>query len=434
MHRRRPGSTPAPVSLCRDLGADLVIGVDVNQGPLDEDLRCGRHGAGPRSTPTRPPRTSEPPEVIERSLDITQARLARERMLQHPPDVLISPAARPHRLPPVPPRRRELRRRQNGRRGRGGRAGPGGGGGARSLIGVGLDEPTRLLYSSFMKIPCFAAILGLTCAVVLRWSVSSHPDGSRAKARSNPPLWVSAEAAADSQTVLNQDLLEPHPTLSQVIERQRTAGEKSGPAPRRTSGERPQVRSILGEPCNFTIVQFDHLDPRCPSGSVQDLLDYSLAIFEGVITSIQPGFFQGAPASLLTVKVGDWLRVPEDGYKAEPVVQVYHPAAHFTVGNVIGGATGGIADRRRNPGLRLFRSRGGFRSLPGAPQRPGLPLLGRPSRDSQRVAPGPRPIESGPLARPRDPCAKQQRQPREETGLLGPLLTSTDGRSGKLDH
>jgi NTE family protein len=82
---------PVPVSLCRALGADLVIAVDVNQSLLDRDR--------PLSTPPLPEEEGsgggpDPSllEVVERSLYIAQARLARSRLALDPADVTLAPA------------------------------------------------------------------------------------------------------------------------------------------------------------------------------------------------------------------------------------------------------------------------------------------------------------------------------------------------------
>jgi len=88
---------PVPVALCRALGAEVVIGVDINQSLLDEARPLAttrlpeQEGAG---TDLDSPTADEPSllEVVERSLYISQARLARARAHQEPADVLIAPA------------------------------------------------------------------------------------------------------------------------------------------------------------------------------------------------------------------------------------------------------------------------------------------------------------------------------------------------------
>ena len=80
-------ANPVPVTLCRALGADVVLAVDVNAGTLADERPF------PNTAPDAPG-ASEPTllEVIERSLHILQERLTRPRLADDPPDVLITPA------------------------------------------------------------------------------------------------------------------------------------------------------------------------------------------------------------------------------------------------------------------------------------------------------------------------------------------------------
>jgi NTE family protein len=74
-------SNPVPVSLCRALGAEVVIAVDVNGGRLGE-RRAFRQEGEPTLL-----------EVAERTLSIIQAGLTRPLLAADPPDLLIAPAA-----------------------------------------------------------------------------------------------------------------------------------------------------------------------------------------------------------------------------------------------------------------------------------------------------------------------------------------------------
>jgi NTE family protein len=84
-------SNPVPVSLCRALGAEIVIAVDVNGGLLGQERPMAVHATDGEET--EPPLPSSPTllEVAERSLFIVQARLTRPRLAVDPPDVLITP-------------------------------------------------------------------------------------------------------------------------------------------------------------------------------------------------------------------------------------------------------------------------------------------------------------------------------------------------------
>jgi NTE family protein len=87
---------PVPIALCRALGADVVLGVDINKSLLDEarPLATTRLPGLDDGGTDDPPTDDEPSllEVVERSLYITQSRLARARAEQDPADVLIAPA------------------------------------------------------------------------------------------------------------------------------------------------------------------------------------------------------------------------------------------------------------------------------------------------------------------------------------------------------
>ena len=122
---------PTPVSLCRALGAELVIAVDLHgagalrpgeaaelETPLSVvQVRTGRSrlsrifsrrrtppeeeaAAGEEREPSpKPPVPPGVASVIATSLDIMQARLSRSRLAGDPPDLLLSPRVR--QVPPL---------------------------------------------------------------------------------------------------------------------------------------------------------------------------------------------------------------------------------------------------------------------------------------------------------------------------------------------
>ena len=107
---------PVPVSLCRALGAELVIAVDLHSGavlrpdhpPAPEGqaavvrVRAGRSALSRILSRTRArdeaeAETVKPPSVssvVATALDIIQARLSRSRLAGDPPDLLLSPRVR----------------------------------------------------------------------------------------------------------------------------------------------------------------------------------------------------------------------------------------------------------------------------------------------------------------------------------------------------
>ena len=99
---------PVPVSVCRALGADIVIAVNLNGGIVGKRLRKSRtkHAnavSGRLSELVReytnlpmfePANTEQPPgllDAIAASVKITQDRITRSRLVGEPPDILFSP-------------------------------------------------------------------------------------------------------------------------------------------------------------------------------------------------------------------------------------------------------------------------------------------------------------------------------------------------------
>ena len=92
-------SNPMPVSTCRSLGADIVVGVNVNEETLPLDvhrygrqeppLACSADGAVPVPIP-------EPglPGALRDAFNIAINRIAQARMAECPPDLLVRPNLR----------------------------------------------------------------------------------------------------------------------------------------------------------------------------------------------------------------------------------------------------------------------------------------------------------------------------------------------------
>jgi NTE family protein len=89
---------PVPVSMCRAMGADLVIAVDLSWGKLGpyrdrarKDLQTRDVPAGEDEAKPMDPRIPSIFEVFTTSLDIVEQRVARSRLAGDPADVLITP-------------------------------------------------------------------------------------------------------------------------------------------------------------------------------------------------------------------------------------------------------------------------------------------------------------------------------------------------------
>jgi NTE family protein len=71
---------PVPVSLCRAMGADFVIGVDLGGGRMAQRAGTPRRSASMNMI-----------EVVAESINIMQVRITRSRLAGEPADVLIAP-------------------------------------------------------------------------------------------------------------------------------------------------------------------------------------------------------------------------------------------------------------------------------------------------------------------------------------------------------
>ena len=100
---------PVPVSLCRAMGADIVIAVHIGSDIVgrharrkreDSNTQTGRHRLLGKLFPRREEATAEggetgaPPSMLEAlmgSIDVMQVRIARSRLAGDPPEVLLTP-------------------------------------------------------------------------------------------------------------------------------------------------------------------------------------------------------------------------------------------------------------------------------------------------------------------------------------------------------
>ena len=89
---------PVPVSMCRAMGADLVIAVDLSWGKLGAYRDRAKRTLVTRDVPAghdeskiADPRIPSVFEVFTTSLDIVEQRVARSRLAGEPADVLITP-------------------------------------------------------------------------------------------------------------------------------------------------------------------------------------------------------------------------------------------------------------------------------------------------------------------------------------------------------
>ena len=82
---------PVPVSMCRALGADVVIAVDLSWGKLGVYRARHEEVVAKRRRDKEKPPVPSIFEVFNTALDIVEQRVARSRLAGEPADVLITP-------------------------------------------------------------------------------------------------------------------------------------------------------------------------------------------------------------------------------------------------------------------------------------------------------------------------------------------------------
>jgi hypothetical protein len=150
---------------------------------------------------------------------------------------------------------------------------------------------------------------------------------SRWAGPADPPLWVSARAAVDPDSILSWDLLGGEQTslLRGAVDAQREQVENAGPGP--AGAPDFSVRPIPAAECKDSILSFEDDGAAV---TFQQLVEGAQGIFRGVVRSVEPGFYTGLPATLLTLEVEEGVGEPA----APSVTRIYlaYPTAHFAIG------------------------------------------------------------------------------------------------------
>lgn len=145
----------------------------------------------------------------------------------------------------------------------------------------------------------------------------------------DPPLWVSARAAADPDSILDWDLLgrEQSSFLRGVVEAQQKQVENAGTG--QAGASDLSVRPIPAAECKDAILILSG-DDEGEKIAFEKLVDGAQRILRGVVRSVEPGFYTGLPNTLLTVDIEEAV-----GESAPPdVTRIYlaYPTAHFALG------------------------------------------------------------------------------------------------------
>jgi hypothetical protein len=176
------------------------------------------------------------------------------------------------------------------------------------------------------------APIALTCALA---AAASPPAPARTPdtfefqwaGPADPPLWVSARAAADPDSILDWDLLgrERSSFLRGAVEAQQEQAENVGLG--QSGAPDLSVRPIPAAECRDSTLSSED---EGAAVSFRNLVDGAQRILRGVVRSVEPGFFTGDPSTLLILEVEEIL-----GQSAPPdVTRIYlaYPTAHFAIG------------------------------------------------------------------------------------------------------
>lgn len=150
---------------------------------------------------------------------------------------------------------------------------------------------------------------------------------SKVERHQGPPLWISAEAVADEQKIINFELIDSS-FLQQYVERQRRELGDRVPAEKLGEGGKPVVGPIPASECKSSLSQEDDRGGGGLRGTLGDLATYSKSIVRGTVRSVDPGFAFGSPSSLVGVKVSEVIKGPSP----KSPFYIDYPVARFRIG------------------------------------------------------------------------------------------------------
>jgi hypothetical protein len=124
-----------------------------------------------------------------------------------------------------------------------------------------------------------------------------------------PPLWISAETAADAEKIIDLDRVGSD-ALRRRVEKQRHAlGDHLTPE-RSGTGGKPEIVRIPPSECKSESHQEDGRGGGGPSSTLRELATRSKSIIRGNIRRVESGFSFGTPSSLLGVEVSEVFKGP----------------------------------------------------------------------------------------------------------------------------
>ena len=150
---------------------------------------------------------------------------------------------------------------------------------------------------------------------------------SKVERHEGPPLWISAEAVADEEKIIDLALVGSD-SLSRRVEKQRRELGDRSPAEKSSPGKKPEIARIPPSECKSESYLEDYRAGDGPSATLVDLATHSRSIVQGRIRTVELGFSFGTPSSLLGVEVSETIK----GAAPKSPFYVDYPVARFRIG------------------------------------------------------------------------------------------------------
>lgn len=153
------------------------------------------------------------------------------------------------------------------------------------------------------------------------------------KAEGNFPggghLWISAEAAADEESIIALDRIGSDAVRRRVEAQRQALGESLASETEKTkAGGKPIIATISDAECKSRTMNVDDRGDFVSGATLEHLTTHSQMIVRGTIHTVDPGFSFGAPISLLGVEVLQVLK----GSSPKSPMYISYPVARFRIG------------------------------------------------------------------------------------------------------
>jgi hypothetical protein len=176
--------------------------------------------------------------------------------------------------------------------------------------------------SGWIAVFCGAALLGGSPLAAQAPSILEP----KVERHEGPPLWISAEAVADAEKIVNLDLVDSLSLRGNVERQRQETGWK--PPEKSQAGEKPPVMAIPWSQCKRSNYSEDERGGTGSTATLSDLAANSKSILQGTIRTIDFGFDGGVPGSLLGVETTQVVK----GSSPQRLFYILYPVARFSIG------------------------------------------------------------------------------------------------------